>query len=212
MSHRKASELHRRIKLIRQFAENDQVKIVLSIDCAAALNGIQCDLDSLLKLAGLKRNDYSNKRQRFEQFLNLAKKITLQEVCAMLELNDTIRLDAEYLLGEYKRKAFLNDADSVALFMAMAVYQTCKYRGIKVSKTKLCALKGMESAKSSWKKVEDEWTQWMQQETPLANRNAAKSKRSPSKQESNENGKCGYAARVRCVAVGLFWVRLRLFI
>lgn len=187
---RKASELHRRIKLVRQFAENDQVKIVLSIDCAAALNGIQCDLDMLLKLAGLKRNDYGNKRQQFEQFLKLAKKLTLTELCAMLELSDTVRLDAEYLLSEYKRKAFLNDADSVALLMAMAVYQACKFRGFKVSKTKLCSLKGMESAKAHWKKLEEEWTQWMQQDAPLANRNNGKTKRSPSKHGPNENGKC----------------------
>lgn len=172
---------------MRQFIENEQVKIIFSIDCAAALHGIQCDIDVLLKYSGLKRNDYSNKRQKFEQSLCLAKKITLSEICAMLELNEIIQLDAEYLLGEYKRKLYLNDTDSLPLFMAMAVYQTCKVRNTKVSKTKLCSLKGMEAAKSSWKKLEDEWTQWMDKETPLANRNKLNTKPSPTKEQPNEN-------------------------
>lgn len=173
--------------MIKQFIENEQVKLVLSIDCAAAIHGIQCDIDMLHKYSCLKRNDYSNKRQKFEQFLNLAKKITLSEICAMLELNENVQLDAEYLLGEYKRKLYLNDADSLPLLMAMAVYQACKVRNLKVSKTKLCSLKGMEAAKSRWKKLEDEWNHWMDQEAPLANRNKLKAKRSPINEDPKEN-------------------------
>lgn len=174
--------------MIKSFNENDQVKIVLSIDCGAALYGHQCDIEELMKRSGLKRNDYSNKRQRFEQSLNLAKKITLNEICAMLELNETVQLDAEYLLNEYKRKMFLNDDDSVALLMAMALFQTCKSRGVKISKSKLLSLKGMESLKSRWKKVEEEWNQWMEKETPFAKRAKPKSAKSPPTEESSENG------------------------
>lgn len=188
MEHRKASELHRLIQMKREFTENDQVKILLSIDCGAALNGIQCNSDDLLKFSGLKRNDYGNKRQKFEQSLNLAKKITLTEICAMLELNETIQFDAEYLLNEYKRKMFLKDADSFALLMAMAVFQTCKFRSIKMNKSKLLALKGMEAVKSSWKKLEDEWNQWMEKETPFEKRAKTKSVKSPATEESSENG------------------------
>lgn len=174
--------------MLKSFNENDQVKIVLSIDCAASLYAHQCDIDELMKRAGLKRNDYNSKRQKFEQVLQLAKKITLTEICAMLELNETVQADADYLLNEYKRKMFLTDDDSVALLMAMAVFQTCKFRSVKVSKTKLLSLKGMESLKSRWKKLEEEWNQWMEKETPFAKRAKTKTAKSPATEESSENG------------------------
>lgn len=143
--------------------------MVFSIDCAASIYGNDaCDLEQALKLSGLKKSEYGRKKQIFETLLEIAKKLTLSEICAQLALNDVIKNDAEQLLKAYSRKKQLcsSDIDSPHN-LSMAIYQCCKRKKMKITKIKsqLGSISRLDSGQ--WKKFEEEWDKWIEQEQPF---------------------------------------------
>lgn len=167
-------ELVRLIKL-KQYAVNDNIKAVMSIDCAATLCGDDFDHEQALSLSGLKKTDYARKKHLFETLLDLAKKLNLNEICAQLEINDVIKNDAKQLLNEYKKRTTFKDDINSAHCITMAIHQSCKLRKTKVNKikSKLIALSKLDSAR--WKKFEEEWDRWIQESSPLSQKSNTKS-------------------------------------
>lgn len=160
-------ELLRLIKL-KQYAANENVKMVMSIDCAATLCGSDFDHDQALKLSGIRKSEYAKKKQLFESLLDLAKKVNLNEICAQLELNDLVKSDAKQLLVEYKKRPTFKDDISSAHCIAMAIYQSGKLRKVKLSKikSKLITISKLDTGR--WKKFEEEWDSWISQDSPLS--------------------------------------------
>lgn len=179
MYHRKCKELLRLINL-KQSALNETVKIIISIDCAANSCGNEFDHDQAIKLSGLKKKEYNRQKELFEKLLDLTKELSLPEICAQLELNDAIKICANRLLTEYKkRNTLLNDVNMQQQMLAsMAIFQSCKLKKFKGSniKAKLMHLSKLNS--HSWKQLENEWNEWIEKYPPQTdqlkvNRNCA---------------------------------------
>lgn len=154
--------------------------MVLCLDCASTLCASAFDLTEAIKLSGVKKNEYSRKKQLFEKLLSLDKEIDLNKICAQLELNDVIKSDAAALLTKYSKRTDFKDDIKSAHCVAMAIYQVWNYRKLKGSgvKQRLVALSKLNTTK--WKEFEADWAKWIEEESPL-NRNVkanAKSKQS----------------------------------
>ncbi|XP_031638122.1 origin recognition complex subunit 6 [Contarinia nasturtii] len=147
---------------------SEAVKMIISIDCATNLCNTEINYDDALTLSGIKKSEYTRQRELIEKLLDLGKKITLDEICARLEISDSIKKDAFRLLNGYKEKnAFLDDINDVQ-YLAMAVYQSCKIKNYKSNNsTKLIQMSRLNG--KMWKRLEEEWNSWIK-ETKLQNK------------------------------------------
>lgn len=165
---RKSKELLRLIEL-RKATINPTVKIALSIHCAAILCGTEFDPKDVVKSSGLNEKAYTKQKELFEKLLDLDKKWTLDEMCSKFDMNDALKTDASRLLTEYKKKKpLLNETDN-ASFLSMAIYQSFKFRKMKTNKIKVKLMEFSRLSNRTWKALEEEWTNWIEKDTPLAN-------------------------------------------
>lgn len=164
----KAKELLRLIEL-RKATINPTVKIYLSIHCAATLCGTEFDPNDVIKSSGLNEKAYTKQKELFEKLLDLDKKWTLDEMCSKFEMNDALKNDASQLLKEYKRKRpLLNEIDN-ASYLAMAIYQSFKFRKMKTTGIKAKLVQFSRLSNKTWKALEEEWINWIEKDSPLAN-------------------------------------------
>lgn len=136
----------------------------MSIDCAANSCGNEFDHDQAIKLSGLKKREYNRQKELFEKLLDLTKELSLPEICAQLELNDAIKICANRLLTEYKkRNILLNDVNiQQQMLSSMAIYQSCKLKKFKGSNIKAKLMHLSKLNVNSWKQLENEWNEWIE--------------------------------------------------
>lgn len=124
-------------------------------------------LDVAQSLSGLRKTEYQRQKQNFEKLLNLTKQLEIGEICSKYELPDTIRALAVEILKKYEKYARSVDDARTSQSIAMAVYQSCKIKRRKMGKIKnyLISVSNLDNAK--WKKLEEQWDKWMQNEKEL---------------------------------------------
>lgn len=168
-TYRKSNELLRLINLkLSSTITNQTAKWILSIDCASIVCGTDLDHRQAVKLSGLKESDYNRQKDLVEKVLNLRKQLTLDEICAQLEINERSKNDARQLFNEYVSKNSFYDDTNSAPILVMAIHQSLKLRKMKNSsaiKSKLMQLSKLKS--KEWKQLEEEWDNWIEKFKPL---------------------------------------------
>lgn len=175
--HRKANELLRLIALKNLRDVNEMAKVIFCIDSASMLCGTAFDHPEVaIRLSGLKPKDYAKKKQMFDKLLGLTKQIKVSDVCVQLEMPEGVQSLAEKLLDTYRLGGGFSDDIESPQNVAMAVYQCCKHRNLKVKvKSKLIAISNIEPAK--WKRLEEQWDKWIETAQPFSRSSAPASKR-----------------------------------
>lgn len=159
---RKSKEIFRLISM-KKCTINENAKIIISIDCAAnLLSNSEFQTDEAIKLSGLKKKEYDRQKELIEKLLDLGKKLTLDEICAQLELSDSIKTNAAQLLKEYKKTKFLSEDINDAQYLTMAIYQSCHIRKYKTSNIKSKLIQLSRLSAKTWKSLENEWFCWIE--------------------------------------------------
>lgn len=189
---RKSVELLRLINLkLSSTITNQTAKLILCIECASIVCGTDLDHRQAVKLSNLKEIDYNRQKDLIEKLLNLCKKLTLDEICAQLEINDRLKNDARQLFDEYIGKNSFYDDTNSAPILVMAIYQSLKLRSVKIStaiKAKLMQIGKLKP--KSWKQLEVEWDNWIEKCKPLTAAAAAtdsQKSRTGGKRHQNES-------------------------
>lgn len=166
--YRKSIELLRLINL-KKITINDTSKITISIDCASTLCNTELDRGAVIQLSGLNKKEYFKQKELFEKVLDLNKKLTLDEICAQLEISYIIKKDATRLLMEYKKKhAFDGDILNNIQFLSMAIYQSLELRKMKNNNTKTKLIQLSRLKGTVWKRMDEEWTNWIERNPSVA--------------------------------------------
>ena len=111
-----------------------------------------------LKLSGYKKPSYLNNRRIIEKLLELSKPTGVQEICVQLGLTE-IQDQSKSILEQFTSSSVLRNVDTThPQYAAMAVYQMCKLRKIKIQKTKLISYSHLKS--SQWALLEKSWETW----------------------------------------------------
>lgn len=168
---------------MKKCVKNETVKVILSIDCAATTCNSEIDIDDAIKFSGMKRKEYIGQKELVEKLCDLGKKLTLDEICAQLELNDLIKMDAAHLLQQYAKTKLLSDEITNAQYLAMAIYQSCQKRKYKTSNIKSKLIQISRLSTKMWKYMEQEWTNWIE-ENPSLHKNLK-----TSNEQTEEKGK-----------------------
>lgn len=147
-------------------------KVIFCIDSASMLCGTEFNHpEDAIRLSGLKPKDYAKKKQLFEKLLGLTKQVKVSDVCIQLEMPEGVQNVAEKLLDSYGLGAGFSDDIRTPQNVAMAVYQCCKHRNLKIKvKSKLIAISNIEPGQ--WKRLEEQWDKWIETAQPF-NKNAA---------------------------------------
>lgn len=145
----------------------ETAKIVLCIEWASILCGTNLDHDQAVKLSGLNKTDYKRQKDLIDKLLSLSKKLTLDEICAQLEINDRLKNDARQLFNQYiANESHCGDANSTSI-LAMAIYQSLKLRKMKNSQAKASLLHISKLNPKAWKQLEEHWDTWIEKFSPL---------------------------------------------
>lgn len=195
---RKSVELLRLINLkASSTITNQTAKLILCIECASIVCGTDVDHQHAIKLSGLNKTEYNRQKDLIENLLNLSKKLTLDEICAQLEINERLKMDARQLFQEYMAKnTFYNDTNTVPI-LAMAIYQSLKLRKVKNStaiKSKLMQIGKLKP--KLWKQLEEEWDNWIEKCKPLTAAANDKQKMMQ-RDQSGSNGKKEEQKKIR---------------
>lgn len=148
---------------------NPSARVALSIHCAAMMCNTDFDPKETIKLSALKEKEYARQKELFEKLLDIDKKWTLNKMCAQFEMNDALKNDANRLLNEYvKKNPLLNETNNTS-FLAMAIYQSFRIRKMKCNTVKPKLIQLSKMSGKMWKALEEQWTNWIDTNTPLAN-------------------------------------------
>lgn len=141
--------------------EFDSVRIVFDTKGSPFNNtddDIFCLQQTALKLSGFKRPSYLNSRRIVEKLLELSKPMGVSEICVQLSLTE-IQSASQTLLDRFVSSSGLRNIDTThPQYAAMAVYQMCRLRKIKIQKSKLISFSHLKS--SQWAVLEKSWDSW----------------------------------------------------
>lgn len=117
--------------------------------------------DDAIKFSGVNKKEYARQKKVFDTLLGLKRHLPLSDICLQLELPQAIQTNAQRLLNAYKNSAKFTDNIQSAHCLAMAVYQCCKHKKMKLSKIKkkLTTLSNLDG--SQWKRLEEQWDKWI---------------------------------------------------
>lgn len=111
-----------------------------------------------LKLSGFKKPSYLNNRRIIEKLLDLSKPMGIAEICVQLSLTE-IQAASRTIFEQFLSSSGLRNIDtSHPQYAAMAVYQMCRLKKIKIQKTKLISFSHLKS--SQWSVLEKSWDTW----------------------------------------------------
>lgn len=172
---------------------NQTAKLVICIDCASILCGIEINHREAVKFSGAKtESEYNRQKELIQKLLNLNKSLTLDEICAQLEISERSKSDARQLFNAYTANQF-GDADNVA-HMAMAIHQSLKLRKEKNAAAKKLAQLGHLKPKQ-WKELENNWDNWIEKSKPLTAAAAAVDHRKTRNNEAKSKWICKLFSR-----------------
>lgn len=147
---------------------NQTAKLVLCIEWASIDCGTDLDHRQAVSLSGLSENDYNRQKGLIDKLLNLSKQLTIDEICAQLEINDRLKSDAHQLYNAYQAKQTYYEGDTnSAPILAMAIYQSLKLRKTKNLAATKAKLVQLSKNRKLWKQLEDEWDKWIEKCAPL---------------------------------------------
>lgn len=111
-----------------------------------------------LKLSGFKKPSYLNSRRLIEKLLDLNKPMGVSEIAIQLNLTE-IQASSQTMLDRFVSSSDLRNIDTThPQYGAMAVYQMCRLRKIKIQKTKLISFSHLKP--SQWSVLEKSWESW----------------------------------------------------
>ncbi|XP_013182689.1 PREDICTED: origin recognition complex subunit 6 isoform X1 [Papilio xuthus] len=158
---RKAAELERLLqtKTIAGSNITDNSKMVICLDLAANIYGVDLDLKTAVKYSGLKQPTYVNSRKILENLLELNDdKISISFLCISLQCTEVQAL-AEDILEEYKKKSKMDIDINLPQYVCMAVYHACRINKVKITKSKIIEKSRMKP--SQWSKLDAEWSKFV---------------------------------------------------
>uniref|UniRef100_A0A6M2DQU0 Putative origin recognition complex subunit 6 n=1 Tax=Xenopsylla cheopis TaxID=163159 RepID=A0A6M2DQU0_XENCH len=156
----KANELMRLLKMKslggNAITLSDSAQSVICLDLASSSIGISFDVDHAIKLSGVKRNTYLSGLRTIEKLLDLAKELTVNELCVQLGVT-SIKEKADLLLTKYKNSH--NCDVTHPQYVAMAVFQACRVGKIKVQRNMIIPFSRLKP--SQWSILEKSWSTWV---------------------------------------------------
>ncbi|XP_013138236.1 PREDICTED: origin recognition complex subunit 6 [Papilio polytes] len=158
---RKAAELERLLqtKTIAGSNITDNSKMVICLDLAANMYGVDLDLKTSVKYSGLKQPTYINSRKILENLLELNDdKMSISFLCITLQCTEVQKL-AEEILEEYKKKSKMEIDINLPQYVCMAVYHACRLNKVKITKSKIIDKSRLKP--SQWTKLDSEWTKFV---------------------------------------------------
>ncbi|XP_072948240.1 sperm-specific sodium:proton exchanger [Epargyreus clarus] len=158
---RKAAEFERLLqtKTIAGSNMTDTSKVVICLDLAAFLLGVELDTKTAIKYSGLKAPTYTNCRKVVENLLEInSDQLTVPGLCVMLQCNG-IQALAGNILEEYRKQAKMEIDLNLPQYVCMAVHQACRLNKVKISKSKLTEKSRLKPAQ--WAKLEADWTKFV---------------------------------------------------
>ncbi|CAK1591050.1 unnamed protein product [Parnassius mnemosyne] len=182
---RKAAELERLLQT-KTFAGNnmtDTSKIVICLDLATNICGVDLDLKTAIKYSGLKQPTYINSRKIVENLLEISTdKLTISALCLTLQCSKVQGL-AEQILEEFKKKAKMDVDISLPQYVCMALFHACRINKVKISKSKIIEKSRLKPAQ--WAKLNVDWSKFVDE-----NFSSVKKKRGQSTKDNVENDDC----------------------
>lgn len=133
---------------------NDYGKIVLCLDLASSLLGVDFDKQQAIKLSSLRKSQYETNKRMFEKLLDLNKIPSVNDICVQLSINEVTQKSDE-LLGLFKSVVGKNPDADHPQYAAMAVYQACRLLKKKVSKSKLMSFSNLRAMQ--WQQLAQQW-------------------------------------------------------
>lgn len=164
---RKAEELLRLFNLKNRVSINEVAKMVLSINCAATLLGVDFDNDVALTMSGLNRKDYTRQLNLFKSLVDLNNMLDIVAVCIKLQLPNNVPVAAKKLLAEYTKELREQSDIKKPQYVAMAIFMAAK-PFIKVNKLKNNLREISQLTTVQWASQEEFWTKWMDEKKPLS--------------------------------------------
>jgi origin recognition complex subunit 6 len=140
----------------------DYARSIICIELATTALGQNFELATAYKLAGLKRNAYTNNKRLIEKLLDLNNCIGINEMCVKLGLNQ-VQQTAVTLLNQYgvTGKKAHEDLEHPQ-YAAMAIFFACRQHNLKPPKQKIMPLSHLRP--SQWTVLESVWEKWLQQQ------------------------------------------------
>ncbi|CAG5055320.1 unnamed protein product [Parnassius apollo] len=179
----KAAELERLLqtKTIAGNNMTDTSKIVICLDLATNICGVDLDLKTAIKYSGLKQPTYINSRKIVENLLEISSnKLTISALCLTLQCSK-VQVLAEEILEEFKKKSKMEVDLSLPQYVCMAVYQACRINKVKISKSKMIEKSRLKP--TQWAKLDTDWSKFVDD-----NFSSVKKKRGRRVKDNVENG------------------------
>lgn len=110
--------------------------------------------------SNLSKNEYLRQKRTIEKLLDVGKVLRIADVCMQMNINHSVKEQAERLFAHYRMKSMNAQTDFThPQYVAMAIWLCCKRAKVKVSRTDLVAVGHLKLAQ--WKQLEEDWTKWM---------------------------------------------------
>lgn len=109
----------------------------------------------------MSKKEYSRSKRNFETILDVGQKVDISKICVKLGIPIQIQNLAEILRSEYFAQNTSLDLDSKhPQYFAMAIYQACKIKKIKITQNTL--IKESHLKQMEWKKLETSWSKFVE--------------------------------------------------
>ncbi|XP_053617948.1 origin recognition complex subunit 6 [Plodia interpunctella] len=164
----KAAEFERLLQMRNVAGSNmtDTSKVVICLDLAANVFGIEFDVKAAIKYSGLKPTMYTNCRKVVVNLLELnSDRLTVSTLCVTLQCASVQEL-ADNILEEYQKQAKVELDLDLPQYVCMAVSQACRLSKVKVPKTKLIEKSRLKPAQ--WGKLDADWTKFVDDKFAVA--------------------------------------------
>lgn len=168
---RKSSEYLRLSEIKLQISIDTNCRNIICIHLATNYYGLNFDLETALKLSGLKKMRYTLLKRTFEQFLNINNyKLSITEICIKLNLKniEKIAIDTLEQFSEIVQNKNLNYDLTHPQYAAMAIYQQIRNEK-NIKKIKLKLLTFCELTQSQWIQLEEIWNKLLPNPKLFAN-------------------------------------------
>ncbi|KAL9975854.1 hypothetical protein ACROYT_G013066 [Oculina patagonica] len=117
-------------------------KSVICLEIAASSSQVQVDKTTAIRLSGMTKKTYIHAFKTIECLLGKQKEFTIKDLAVQFGCMEASNL-AQQIHQRYKQD-FVQEVEDIShpIFVATALYTACKYKKIKIDKTKLLNMLG----------------------------------------------------------------------